>query len=61
MPRGRPRDFDAEQALQRVTATFWTHGYQGTSIADLERDTGLGRTSLYAAFGDKRAPARPRR
>lgn len=55
MPRGRPRDFDAEQALQRVTATFWTHGYQGTSIADLERDTGLGRTSLYAAFGDKRA------
>lgn len=55
MPRGRPRDFDAEQAMQQVTAAFWTRGYGGTSIADLEGWTGLGRTSLYAAFGDKQA------
>lgn len=55
MPRGRPRDFDTEQALRQVTAAFWTRGYGGTSIADLEQGTGLGRTSLYAAFGDKQA------
>lgn len=41
--------------MQRLTATFWTSGYQGTSIDDLERSTGLARTSLYAAFGDKQA------
>lgn len=55
MPRGRPRRFDTEQAMQQLTATFWTYGYQGTSIDDLERSTGLARTSLYAAFGDKQA------
>lgn len=55
MPRGRPRRFDTEQAVQRLTHAFWTHGYQGTSIDDLERSTGLARTSLYAAFGDKQA------
>lgn len=55
MPRGRPRDFDIRQAMQHVMTAFWTHGFQGTSIAELEQHTGLGRTSLYAAFGDKQA------
>ena len=36
-------------------ALFWRNGYAGTGIADLERETGLGRQSLYGAFGDKRA------
>lgn len=34
---------------------FWARGYEGTGIADLEQATGLGRQSLYGAFGDKRA------
>lgn len=34
---------------------FWTHGYEGTSLDRLERATGLGRQSLYNAFGDKQA------
>ncbi|MDT8328037.1 MAG: TetR/AcrR family transcriptional regulator [Roseovarius sp.] len=33
---------------------FWEHGYQGTSMADLVKATGLNRGSLYAAFKDKR-------
>lgn len=33
--------------------TFWTQGYQATSTADLCASTGLGRGSLYNAFGGK--------
>lgn len=33
---------------------FWEKGYPETSLSDLERATGLGRQSLYGAFGDKR-------
>jgi len=34
---------------------FWEHGYQGTSMADLVKATGLNRGSIYAAFKDKRS------
>ena len=33
---------------------FWKKGYEATGVADLEQATGLGRQSLYGAFGDKR-------
>lgn len=52
---GRPRNFDEEQVLDQVMMLFWRKGYEPTGIADLERATGLGRQSLYGAFGDKRA------
>jgi TetR/AcrR family transcriptional regulator, transcriptional repressor for nem operon len=52
---GRPRGFEEDHVLQRAMEVFWEHGYNGTGIADLERATGLGRQSLYGAFGDKRA------
>ena len=57
MPRGRPRDFDAEEAMRQVTVAFWTRGYGVTSIADLEQGTGLGRTSLYVVFLNEDATA----
>ena len=34
---------------------FWEKGYEGTSIQDLEAAMGLNRTSIYNAFGNKRA------
>src|SRR5579871_5573106 len=49
----RPREFDEGEVLDRALATFWEHGYEGTSIDDLVTATGLGRASLYGAFGDK--------
>ena len=35
--------------------TFWTHGYEASSLGKLEAATGLKRQSLYNAFGDKAA------
>ena len=32
---------------------FWKRGYAATSVDDLTAATGLGKGSLYGAFGDK--------
>lgn len=34
--------------------TFWRHGYETTSIADLTTAMGISTPSLYGAFGDKK-------
>lgn len=51
----RPRTFNEEQVLDQVVEVFRVRGFEATSVADLESATGLGRQSLYNAFGDKRA------
>lgn len=53
MPRGRPREFDTERALDAALALFWRNGYEGTSLAALTGAAGVTATSLYAAFGNK--------
>ncbi len=54
-PRGRPRGFDETEALERATQVFWSKGYDGATVDDLVAEMGVGRPSLYAIFGDKRA------
>ena len=50
----RPRGFDTDWALERVTGVFWARGFERASLDDLCAATGLNRSSLYAAFGGKR-------
>ena len=52
---GRPREFDTDAALEKAMRLFWAKGYEGTSVADLTETLGIGRPSLYAAFGDKQS------
>lgn len=51
----RPREFDVDTALERAMHAFWAKGFKATSLDDLCAATGLSRSSLYAAFGGKRA------
>jgi len=52
---GRPPGFDRREVLAAVEREFRKNGYDGTSLDDISAATGLGRGSLYAAFGDKHA------
>jgi AcrR family transcriptional regulator len=51
--RGRPPAFDRETVLSAARETFWAHGYEGASIADLTAAMGITPQSLYAAFSSK--------
>ena len=53
--RGRPRAYDSEQALDRLTEVFWNKGFDDASLDDLAQAAGMNRPSLYRAFGDKAA------
>ncbi|WP_231716733.1 TetR/AcrR family transcriptional regulator [Burkholderia ubonensis] len=50
----RPREFDAAEVLHKAMEVFWRKGYEATSVVDLVDATGLGKSSLYGAFGGKR-------
>jgi TetR/AcrR family transcriptional regulator, transcriptional repressor for nem operon len=51
----RPRTFDESDVVAAARDAFWLRGYAATSVDDLTNATGLGKGSLYGAFGDKHA------
>lgn len=49
----RPRKFDEQQVLDTAREQFWAGGYAATRMEDIGTATGLGKGSLYGAFGGK--------
>jgi TetR/AcrR family transcriptional regulator, transcriptional repressor for nem operon len=49
----RTKQFDEKEVLQKAKEVFWQKGYNGTSMDELVRATGLSRSSIYDTFGDK--------
>lgn len=52
---GRPKQFDPDAAIDAAMDVFWRKGYAGTTPADLTEALGIGKGSLYNAFGSKHA------
>lgn len=54
--RGRPRSFDRKEALRAAMDVFWSVGYEGATLTDLQEAMGgITAPSFYAAFGSKEA------
>jgi len=51
--RGRPRQFDADQAVATAQRLFHSKGYDAVSVSDLIEAMGINPPSFYAAFGSK--------
>ncbi|SRR6266496_3674351 len=47
------KQFDVDEAVDKAMAVFWQRGYADASLDLLGAATGLGRGSLYGAFGGK--------
>jgi AcrR family transcriptional regulator len=50
---GRPASFDQTETLETIQSVFWDNGYSATSLDDIMQSTGLGKGSLYGAYGSK--------
>jgi len=49
----RTKAFDINQVLDKAVLTFWSKGYEATSIPALEIEMSIKRQSLYDTFGNK--------
>jgi TetR/AcrR family transcriptional regulator, transcriptional repressor for nem operon len=52
-PRGRPREFDIDQVLDKAISVFCERGFHGASLNDLAGGMQLTQGSIYKAFKDK--------
>jgi AcrR family transcriptional regulator len=50
---GRPVSFDQTEMLETIQTLFWDNGYSATSLDEITQATGLGKGSLYGAYGSK--------
>jgi len=50
---GRPKEYDDQKVIESAMNVFWNNGYEASGTQALCDETGLGRGSLYHAFGNK--------
>lgn len=50
---GRPPKFDSSQVVSAAMELFWRHGYDATSLSDLETELSVNRSTMYASFDGK--------
>jgi TetR/AcrR family transcriptional regulator, transcriptional repressor for nem operon len=50
----RTKQFSESEVLAKATGVFTRHGFEGTTFSMLTDSLGIGKQSLYDAFGDKR-------
>jgi len=39
--------------VEKAMHTFWSNGYEGTSVRKLEEEMGINQFSIYSSFGNK--------
>ncbi len=49
----KTKQFDEAAVLEKARNVFWKKGYNGTSMDELVKATGLSRSSIFDSFGDK--------
>ncbi len=50
---GRNKLYNKEDVLEKALITFWSKGFENTSMRDLSKSTGINSFSLYSEFKDK--------
>ncbi|MEX0380295.1 TetR/AcrR family transcriptional regulator [Leuconostoc sp. MS02] len=50
---GRKKSFNQQEVIAQMSQVFGQYGFEGTSLDDLVKVTGLLRGSLYSEFGSK--------
>ena len=49
----RPKQYNREKILSKITDLFWERGFEETHISDIVTSTKINKYSLYSEFGDK--------
>ena len=55
MSRGPNKQFEPEVALFKAMEVFWERGYEAASLAQLLKQMGISRKSMYDTFGNKQS------
>lgn len=50
---GRKKEYDSDDLVESCTNLFWARGFNGTSVGDLVKESGVSRSSLYKEFDGK--------
>lgn len=51
---GRTTGYDARALVRDARDLFWRKGFDAVSVSEMEQSTGVGRSSIYHAYGSMR-------